>query len=94
MSLTSLIQVSKGSRGEVDQLGKLSMKLSATLFAGKARQFQRLFPRAGKLIEKPAQLIQRLLHGTGQGPLQPLAQRHPIWLALQDNVVHPAVAAR
>ena len=69
------------------------MQLAAALLAGKPRQFQRLIARAGNLVEKLAQLDQRAANGLRKGPLQPLAQRLPIRLALQDKAVHPAVAA-
>ena len=49
--------------------------------------------RAGGLIEEEANLGERLLDGSQEGPLEIGAQCFPILFAFKNEVVHPAVAA-
>ena len=79
-------------RGELGQLGELAVELAVACCAGKARQDQASSRAPGTWSSSSLKRGQRFADGIGKGPLKTLAQCVPIRVALENEVVHPAVA--
>ena len=69
------------------------MELAAGLRAGEAGQLQGLFAGLRDLAEELAERCERFTDRIRKGTFQPLAERIPVRLAHEEEVVHPAVAA-